>query len=445
MERGRMYPLGEGVGPGARLGRRRFLVVAGGAIAFSFGVSACADDDDAGESTGGDLTASDDSPPVTTTETDDATFILKFDPTGDGPRLAVKDLIDVAGVVTTAGCAAVAESASPATLDASCLEGARAAGVQLVGKTNLSELAMDTWGINEVYGTPVNPLDASLIPGGSSSGSAVAVATDLADVAYGTDTAGSIRVPAACCGVAGLKTTFGRVPLDGVYPLAPSLDTVGPLARDISGVVTGMRMLEPSFEVARDTPTVVGRVRGAPGDGVIDPRIDAAVDAALAAAAFEVIELDLVVTDAVISAFYDIILSEGAESNRSLLSHRESLTPPAVRNIEIGLAVTDDEVAAARATLDSWSTSVNAAFDQVEILALPTLPFFPPSLDQVGDLEVQFALASLTSAWNAAGLPVLALPVPVEPIPAGIQLVGPMNGEEILLAAGAVVEAAVSP
>ena len=152
------------------------------------------------------------------------------------------------GVVTTAGSEFLAKHASPAKRDAKCLAIARQSGVQFVGKTNLSELAVAVSGMNAYYGTPRNPLDRGRIPGGSSSGSAVAVANDEADVAFGTDTAGSIRVPAACCGVVGLKTTFGLVPIDGVYPIAPNrLDTVGPLAKDIAGTVRGMDLLQAGF------------------------------------------------------------------------------------------------------------------------------------------------------------------------------------------------------
>src|SRR5690242_21836700 len=136
----------------------------------------------------------------------------------------------MAGVPTTAGCKAVAERAEPAARDAACMAGARAAGARIVGRTNLHELAFGVSGINPWFGTPVNPLDPALIPGGSSSGSAVAVATGEADVAFGSDTGGSVRVPAACCGVFGLKTTHGRISLEGVWPLAPSLDTIGPIA-----------------------------------------------------------------------------------------------------------------------------------------------------------------------------------------------------------------------
>src|SRR5207248_10083097 len=110
-----------------------------------------------------------------------------------------------------------------------CRAGARSAGARRVGKASLHELAMLPIGTNPWFGAPVNPLDPDLIPGGSSSGSAVAVATEEADVALGSDTGGSVRVPSACCGTCGLKTTYGRLPLDGVWPLAPSLDTIGPM------------------------------------------------------------------------------------------------------------------------------------------------------------------------------------------------------------------------
>ena len=176
-------------------------------------------------------------------------------------RLAVKDLIDMAGVPTTAGCRAVADAAVPAGRDAACLAGARAAGARIVGRTNLHELALGVTGVNPWFGTPVNPLDAGLVPGGSSSGSAVAVATGEADVAFGSDTGGSVRIPAACCGVAGLKTTWGRIPLEGVWPLSPSFDTVGPMARDVAGLVTGMGLLEPGFAVDALRPARVGRLR----------------------------------------------------------------------------------------------------------------------------------------------------------------------------------------
>ena len=165
-------------------------------------------------------------------------------------RLAVKDLIDLQGVVTTAGSQYFEKNGLPATKDAACMTIARERGVLIVGKTNLDELAIGVTGMNEYFGIPTNRLSRfrNLIPGGSSSGSAVAVQSGMADVAFGTDTAGSIRVPAACCGIVGLKTTYGLVSLQGIHPIEPKhMDTVGPMGKDIDHAVEGMDLLERGF------------------------------------------------------------------------------------------------------------------------------------------------------------------------------------------------------
>ena len=165
-------------------------------------------------------------------------------PDGSGRlRLAIKDNIDMRGVVTTVGSEHIAKNSRPAKRDAACLAIARQRNVKIVGKTNLSEFAVAPSGLNDHYGTPENPFNRrkTFIPGGSSAGSAVAVANGLADVAFGTDSAGSVRVPAACCGVVGLKTTFGLVPLAGAFPVEMKhLDTIGPMGKDIAHTVQGM-------------------------------------------------------------------------------------------------------------------------------------------------------------------------------------------------------------
>src|SRR5207248_4955103 len=244
-----------------------------------------------------------------------STFITRLDSAGTGPRLAVKDLVDVAGVPTTAGCRAVADAAEPAPADAPCLAGARAADARIVGKANLHELAFGATGVNVWFGTPENPLDPSLVPGGSSSGSAVAVATGEADVAYGSDTGGSVRIPSACCGTAGLKTTHGRIPLDGVWPLALSLDTIGPMARDVAGLVLGMQLLEPGFAVALSPPSTIGRYR-LPDT---DPEIGAAIDRALGASGLEVLDVDLPGWMAAYANNGVILVAEAWQANHPLL------------------------------------------------------------------------------------------------------------------------------
>ena len=170
-----------------------------------------------------------DDPAIITVVDGDA---LVAGPVKDSPRLAVKDCIDVAGVVSTSGSSLVAESASPARADAEVVRRMREAGARVVAKTNLDELCFGSTGVNPWFGTPANPLDPVRIPGGSSSGSAVAVANGLVEVAFGTDTTGSARTPAAFCGVIGLKLTHGAVPMDGVRPLSPTLDCVGILAAE---------------------------------------------------------------------------------------------------------------------------------------------------------------------------------------------------------------------
>jgi amidase len=370
-----------------------------------------------------------------------STWILQEGTTGPGVRVAVKDLIDVAGLPTTAGSRAVADLARPAEADAACMAGLRAAIARgqacLVGKVNLHELAYGISGINTAFGTPVNPLDPALVPGGSSSGSAVVVATGEADVAYGSDTGGSIRIPAACCGVAGLKTTWGRIPLDGVWPLAPSLDTVGPLARDVAGLVTGMVLLEPGFTVSADPPAVVGRVAMD-----ADPAVVEAVDAALAATGWQISPVALSGLDAAMTAAMTVLDAEAWRSDGDFArSSPDRIGRDVLRRLREASEITPAALGRARGRAARWRATLAELWDRLDLLAVPTLLGFPPALCDAGAL---IRLRGLTAPVNMAGLPALALPVPAGgPVPASVQLIGPPGGEERLLAAGAVLEQAV--
>ena len=375
-----------------------------------------------------------------------ATFITRLPSSGDGIRLAVKDLINVAGVPTTAGSRALAATAVAAERDAPCLAGARAAGARIVGKANLDELAFGASGVNAYFGTPVNPLDPGRVPGGSSSGSAVAVAAGEADLAYGSNTGGSIRIPSAFCGVTGLKTTHGRIPLAGVWPLAPSMDTIGPMARDVAGVAAGLALLEPGFSVDVAAAARVGRIRLADVD--VDPVIDAAVDAALARCGVQVIEVSLPGWGAARRTSDVIIDAEAAVSNRALLAdpaRRDLLSPRVRAGLVEAQAVTSAQLLVARAEQERWRDAMAAALRGVDVLALATVPFFPPRLEDA----VRHGYLALTSPVNLAGFPALALPVPV-PVPAGqrlpasLQLIGRPGAEALLLATGAAIESAVS-
>ncbi|MGW2314795.1 amidase [Actinomadura luteofluorescens] len=375
------------------------------------------------------------------------TWILRTDEPGDGPRLAVKDAIDVAGLPTTAGCRAVAERAEPAAADAPVVASARAQGARIVGKANLNELCMAADGVNPWTGTPVNPLDPSRVPGGSSSGSAVAVATGEADVAFGTDTSGSIRIPAACCGIAGLKTTNGRVSLDGVYPLSPTLDVVGPMGRDVAAVVLGMRLLEPGFTPAPDDPSAFG----APGtiarlrvDGV-DPAIDAAVDDALRRLGpFTDVTSEHYADAATANGL--IISDEAARRNGRLLAAPDLLSGRIARRIQhmidvSGAGLLDRALAMRKAIM----AELDAILARHTAIALPVLTCLPPEPDEADESDL--VLTALVGQANVAGLPAFALPVPLpgSHLPTSVQLIGRAGAEEHLCALAATLESALTP
>lgn len=365
-------------------------------------------------------------------------FIERCEIGTGGTRVAIKDLIDVAGLPTTGGCRAIAQGAEAADADAACLAGVRAAvergEARIVGKANLDELAAGATGINEWFGAVVNPLDPDLVAGGSSSGCAAAVAAGEADLGIGTDTGGSVRIPAACCGIVGLKTTHGRVPTAGVLPHCPSLDTVGPLARDVAGAVAAMRLLEPGFEPAPAPASTVGRVR-LPN---VDPRIDEAVDRVLAESGLEVIDVELPGWEAATEATIAIASMEALRSHGHLLDRDpENVGETTRAGLESGRSLEPRETAA-RYFQGRWLVELERAFAEAELLALPTLAGFPvPTTEAAGIYALLHTLE-----LNLAGVPALSQPIRTSgsPIPASLQLFGPRLSEELLVATAAKVE-----
>ncbi len=376
--------------------------------------------------------------------TDDATWITRLDPDADpqarpdGVRVAVKDCIDVRGVTTTAGSPAVAATARPADADAACLAGIRAAGARIVGKANLHELCFGSSGVNPHYGTPVNPLDPRRVPGGSSSGAAVAVATGAADVGIGTDTTGSIRTPACCCGIAGLKPTWGVVPVAGVRPLAPSLDTVGVLARTVAELAGGATLLDGRLTDGDLTASpTIGRVR-LPGT---DPTIDAAIDSALVAAGFLVDEVALPGWEAAHEAAITVLFGEALLVNDHLWrNHAHELGADVVERFTFAQAIGPAELGEARAHREAWRAELADVLGTVGVLALPAMVEYPARLGQQA-----VAPNVAAPAVSLSGHPAIALPVPSGGLlPAGIQLVAPDHHEPRLLATAATIEAAAA-
>ena len=361
------------------------------------------------------------------------------------------------GVVTTAGSEFLTKHASPAKRDAKCLAIAREGGVQFVGKTNLSELAVAVSGMNAYYGTPRNPLDRGRIPGGSSSGSAVAVANDEADVAFGTDTAGSIRVPAACCGVVGLKTTFGLVPIDGVYPIAPNrLDTIGPMAKDIAGTVRGMDLLQAGFsgryrQAVAAKPSANGFRIGRIYIEGTNPNVDRAVDDALAATGFQVVNLGSKFTEKWIQAQKDAatVAAVGAWLYDQKFKNESQVTIRTKAVIALGGVQYKTAYPEALRKQAAWKSELQRAFEHVDFIALPTLknvPLHVPLFGGTVAFEARALALQNTQAVNYAGVPAVAIPIPIAhgsfPL-TSLQLIGPRFAEADLLNAGRLVEAAV--
>ncbi len=374
----------------------------------------------------------------------------------DRLKLAVKDNIDFKGVVTTAGSEYLLKNNPPAKKDAPCLAIARQRNVQFVGKANLSEFAVAPSGFNEYFGTPQNPYDGwrKFIPGGSSCGSAVSVASGKADVAFGTDTAGSVRVPAACCGIVGLKTTHGLVPLEGVYPIeADHLDTVGPLGKDIARTVQGMDLLQSGF--AQRYEAAKAARPAAPGIRVgrlkvkgTDEKVDAAVDRALAETGFQIVPLPGDLAEKWEQAKKDgnTIAAAGAWISDRQYANKRGISLRTKSAILVGRVAYRRGYRAAVARQKEWQRTLKQVFQKVDFIALPTLqstpPLLPPDL-KIGLLEALMLDRQNTVAVNFAGNPALAMPIPLHhgQVPVtSLQLIGPRLGEAGLLNAGRLVE-----
>jgi aspartyl-tRNA(Asn)/glutamyl-tRNA(Gln) amidotransferase subunit A len=313
------------------------------------------------------------------------------------------------------------------------------AGYAVVGKTNLHEFAYGITSENEHYGDVVNPLDRGHIPGGSSGGSAAALAAGLCDAALGTDSAGSIRLPAACCGVVGFKPTYGLVPMDGVFPLAPSFDHAGPMARD----VFACRQIMDLF--AADRPSRVESleevlVAVAWLDNV-DPLVGGRVEAA--AALFpRHIQVEFPFPEQFSPAFQ----REVANVHRELFAEHRELYGENVRTkVERCLTVTDDAVEASLAAREAYRARAPEALGEADLLLVPTMTSVAPPVG-IGDLALREGMIRLTAPFNSLGWPTLALPCgPAEHgLPASLQLVGRPGADALVLAVGAALEAALA-
>jgi aspartyl-tRNA(Asn)/glutamyl-tRNA(Gln) amidotransferase subunit A len=313
------------------------------------------------------------------------------------------------------------------------------AGYVSVGKANLHEFA---WGItseNPHYGRVPNPLAPDRIAGGSSGGNAAALAAGMADAALGTDSGGSIRIPAACCGVTGFKPTHGLVPLDGCFPLAPSFDHAGPMARDVDGCAAMMQALVPGFAPADlgdlgELQLGVAWMDGA--DRLVRERVEAV------AARFpraQALELPLPNFGAAFEREAAVVHAELWRDHRDLYGENVAA------KVERALRITDADAEAAGRARDLYREQLAGLMAGVDLVLTPTLEMVAPPAG-VGDLALRPRVLRLTYPWNAIGAPALALPCgPAElGLPASAQLIGRPGEDALVLAAGRLLEQALA-
>ncbi len=371
-----------------------------------------------------------------------------------GLPVSIKDLLDVAGETTLAG-SVVLKDRPPVDTDAPVVARLRAAGAAIIGKTNMTEFAFSGVGINPHYGTPGNPADPARIPGGSSSGAAVSVAAGICVAAIGSDTGGSIRIPAALCGLVGFKPTQRRVPITGTLPLSPTLDTLGPIARTV-----GDCLLVDSIIADAPLQLPALSLRGlrfaVPEDVVmddIDDQVARAFTSALSklsAAGAEIIELPMkLLADArQINLFSPI---EAWAWHGQLLAEREALYDHRVsQRIRIGSSYGAQDLQRLREERKGWIAAVEATIVGFDAMLMPTTPIVAPRTESLLASDEAFFEANRLLLRNPALINLLdgcALSLPCHrsgDLPVGLMLAAPAMQDAKLIAIGQGIEAAIN-
>ena len=354
-------------------------------------------------------------------------FSQSFSKGSDGLLVAVKDTIDVAGLPTLAGCAAL-EGKLPANNNADVVDAILKAGCRLIGKTNLHELAYGMTGLNNWSGTPLNPRYPDLIPGGSSSGSAAAVAAGLADFSLGTDTGGSIRVPAACCGVYGIKPTFGRVSRTGVMPAKTTLDCVGVFADSASMLMQGMAVIDPTFKPESELTSPRLGLVSVNADPLISSVITQLLDST-----------DIPVEGVLLPSFSDAFVAGMALINAETwaacghLLETGKVGDDVAQRLQNAAATTKEQLNSAEWLREQFTQEVDEALKRVTALVLPSLPSFPMSLAEAKEGKTDLSISALVRPFNLSGHPALTIPLETtDKRPVGLQLVGRKGEDEVL-------------
>ena len=366
-------------------------------------------------------------------------FIAMTDEDGEGEVVAVKDLVDVRGTPTTGGGRLL--PAEPKTEDAPLIRNLRSHGCVVIGKTNLHEWAFGSTNMNRHYGTVHNPRDPSRIAGGSSGGSAAAVAAGACDWAIGSDTGGSIRIPAALCGIVGFKPTFGTIDTRGVVPLSFSLDTIGSLAPDVATATRAVAMMAGIEDFGSIDPIPAARLRlGVPRGWVSG--LDEQVAKAWALVSEGLPEIELPSLDAMQKACLDIMLSEGAAFHRVWIETRpDGYGPDVLARLRTGFAITGADYVRAIKDRERMREQVATAMRGLDAILLPSTASVAPLI--APEIDTQ-PLVRFTRPFNLTGQPVFSLPAPVDGLPVGIQVIGHAGRDLELAAVAAGLERAWS-
>jgi amidase len=370
--------------------------------------------------------------------------LFELAPTGEGPlsglTFAVKDLIDVEGRVTGAGNPRWLETHAPAARTAPCVAALLRAGARMVGKTITDELAYSLNGDNIHYGTPRNSKAPDRVPGGSSSGSASAVAAGLCDFALGTDSGGSVRIPASFCGVYGIRTTSGVISMEGVVPFMPTFDTVGWFARDASVFASVGDVLLP---IVGEEPILPQRLKIATDAmAMVDPEAYPALQYGIDAlretfARAEPVTIAPEGLERFRETYRTVSAHEAWQNNEEWIeAHGGALSPPIAERFAYAKTVSDGAGAAAREVQAELRQRVRDLLGSDGLLCLPSAPGPAPRLEATGEEVEAFRkrLQRLTSIAGLAGLPQVTLPgAEAGGAPVGLSLIGPAGSDRALL------------
>ena len=373
----------------------------------------------------------------------------------DGLPIVIKDNVDVAGVPTTVGSRLFGDRTP--TDDAEATLRLREAGVVILGKANMHELAFGATSANEAFGAVVNPAAPDRIPGGSSGGSGAAVAADLCLAAIGTDTGGSVRLPASLCGVSGIRPTYGSVSNRGVQPVSASLDTVGPLARAVTDVHSLLAVLAGSAPVgskSSDSPLALDGLNGL-RVGVVEALVEAA-DAGVASCVRAFVDVlgelgaslstvDLPGWENAVDACSRLIRGEALAVYREALATRPELLEGGTRRrLALAADLGQADLESLRHAQARWAEAVEGVFRTVDLLLTPTIPVEAPFAEGADTVETTSAVVPYTFIFAFAYVPALSLPCGTSSDggPVGAQLAAARGRDSVALRAGAAVQAA---